>query len=416
MKTRQSLINLFQPAVIFLAGLLLTTAAVSQGQQVHDLTIGERFTINSKVLDEDRTMLVALPKGYNDSEARYPVLYVLDGEFFFYQAQASVQFLSECTYIRTHPMPQMLVVGIINVDRNRDYTPTHAPVQGNLRYPTSGGGAKFLDFLQSELIPLIDARYRTQPYRILSGWSFGGLFTVHTYLEHPESFSAYLAISPSLWWEQDSPVKRAKDLIADRKVDSRPLVVTLGAQEGGDMDRAVRQGFFPLFDSDQSAPLPFTPIEIAKREHYFSPYAAFFDGLPALFADWALPQERLSGGLESVKEFYQKLSTKVGYEVDIPESAYQALVGSLIAEGDDQAALKIAGLAVDRYPQSSRAHKTLGVTLMRTGDDSAARARLEQAIEVEKRLVEPDSERIMDIWLNLWVLDQRVNATESDND
>jgi hypothetical protein len=53
---------------------------------------------------------------------------------------------------------------------------------------------------------------------------------------------------------------------------------------------------------------------------------------------------------------------------------------------------------------------------MRTGDDSAARARLEQAIEVEKRLVEPDSERIMDIWLNLWVLDQRVNATESDND
>lgn len=414
MSIRHSLRTLFQLAIFILASLLHDAPAVSQDQKVQDLTIGDRFTVHSKVLDEDRTMLIALPKSYSDSKERYPVLYVLDGEFFFYQAMAAVQFLSECTYIRTHPIPEMLVVGIVNVDRNRDYTPTHAPVQGDLRYPTSGGAAKFLKFLQSELIPLINARYRTQPYSVLSGWSFGGLFTVHTYLENPEAFSAYLAISPSLWWEQDSLVERAKDIVADGNFDFRPLVITLGALEGGDIDRSVRRGLVPLFESDRSAAHVLTSVEIAARGHYFVPYQAIFDGLQALFKDWALPQERLSGGLESVQDFYRELSIKVGYEVETPESAYQALVGVLISKGDDQAALKIARLTVEMYPQSSRAHKTLGVMFRRIGDDVTARACFERAIEVEKQLAEPDSERIMDVRLWLWILDQTDNTTKSD--
>jgi predicted alpha/beta superfamily hydrolase len=415
MNARQYLMNFFRPAAYLLFVLLLTTPVVSQEQQAHDLTIGERFTVYSQVLDEDRTMLVALPKDYHDSEERYPVLYVLDGEFFFYQAHAAVQFLSECTYIRTHPIPRMIVVGIVNIDRNRDLTPTHAPVQGELRYPTSGGATKFLEFLQSELIPEIDAQYRTQPYRILSGWSFGGLFTINTYLENPGVFSAYLAISPSLWWEQDGIVKKAEDAIADENMGFKPLAVTLGTLEGGDMDRSVRRGFIPLFESGRLTAGAFTPIEIAERGHYYSPYQAFFDGLRALFEYWALPQERLGGGLESIQGFYQELSNKAGYAIKIPESSYQALVGSLISKRDNPAALEIARLTVKNYPRSSRAHRTLGDMLMRTGDNKTARAQFEHAIEVEKQLNEPDSERIMDAWLMLWLLDQRPNTADPDS-
>ncbi len=416
MNTNQSFVSLLWPAAFFLAGLLLPASAVSQAQQVHDLTIGEQFTVYSHVLSEDRTMLVALPKDYRDSEERYPVLYVLDGEFFFYQAQAAVQFLSECTYIRTHPIPQMIVVGIVNIDRNRDFTPTYAPVQGEFRFPTSGGATKFLEFLQSELIPQVDARYRTQPYRIISGWSLGGLFTINTYLENPGAFSAYLAISPSLWWDKDGIIEKARNAIASENMDFKPLVVTLGMLEGGDMDRSVRHGFVPLFESRQLTAGVFTAIEIADREHYYSPYEAFFDGLRALFVDWALPQERLEGGLESIKDFYQKLSAKAGYTIKIPESAYQALIGSLISKDNNPAALEIAQLLVKSYPQSSRAYRTLGVMLMRTGDNDGARARFEQAIAVEKQLNEPDSERIMDAWLMLWLLDQEAGTIDSNSD
>ena len=158
------------------------------------IVIGERITISSKILNEDRQILVRLPQDYEYSAKKFPVLYVLDGEFFFYQAIGAVQFLSECSYIYNNPIPEMIIVAIINIDRNRDYTPTYAPNQlGSLYYPTSGKADKFLEFLEKELIPEIDIRYRTQSFRALAGWSFGGLFTVHTFINNPELFSAYLA-------------------------------------------------------------------------------------------------------------------------------------------------------------------------------------------------------------------------------
>ena len=70
-------------------------------------------------------------------------------------------------------MPALIVVGIGNTDRTRDLTPSRAKVES---YPTSGGGDKFLEFIQSELIPEIEKRYRTAPYRIFAGHSFGVLW------------------------------------------------------------------------------------------------------------------------------------------------------------------------------------------------------------------------------------------------
>jgi enterochelin esterase-like enzyme len=83
MNANQSLMFPVRLAILVLVGLMLPALADSQGLRAHDLTIGERLTVRSKVLGEDRTMFVALPNGYHESGARYPVLYVLDGEFFF---------------------------------------------------------------------------------------------------------------------------------------------------------------------------------------------------------------------------------------------------------------------------------------------------------------------------------------------
>ena len=129
------------------------------------IVTGEKIEIYSKVLDENRKILISLPEGYDKSEEKYPVLYLLDGEFFFLQATSAVKYLSELGYIRNQPIPQLIVVGIVNVDRNRDYTPTYAPQQDNLEFPTSGGADKFLEFMISELLPYIESNYRTVPYK-----------------------------------------------------------------------------------------------------------------------------------------------------------------------------------------------------------------------------------------------------------
>ena len=132
-------------------------SVVGQNVKVENFVTIQKLTFHSDVLKEDRILLVRLPKGYLQTKQRYQVLYLLDAEFHFQQTAAAVEFLSECGYlVQNHMMPQVILVGIVNVDRNRDYTPTACPEQGTLHYPTSGKGERFMKFFEAELIPFID--------------------------------------------------------------------------------------------------------------------------------------------------------------------------------------------------------------------------------------------------------------------
>jgi hypothetical protein len=283
-------------------------------------------------------------------------------------------------------------------------------VQGQSRFPTSGEADKFIAFLESELIRLIDDRYRTHPYRILSGWSLGGLFTVHTFLERPDLFSAYLAISPSLWWDNGVIAQRADSLLGSGSVTGKPLVITLGAAEGSGMKGAVHGGFVSLFEQRSRDDYAVTYVEIPDEGHRHVPYKALFDGLRALYSDWVLPGQVLERGLDAVVGFYAELSARWGYEVEVPESAYHRLVRTLNGQGDQPGALAIANLAVERYPQSSWAHLRLGVLLQRTGELQSAWESCTKALQLERSYREPDSERLLAIGLRLQDLEQEMGG------
>jgi predicted alpha/beta superfamily hydrolase len=371
------------------------------------INVGERIALYSEVLDEEREIVVRLPEDYGRTSRRFPVLYTLDGEYFFLQTVAAVQFLSELGYQGgQHPIPQMVVVGIINVDRDRDYTPTHAPSQsqGRLSFPTSGGAGAFTDFLEQELLPFVEANYQVHPYRIITGWSLGGEFTVHTFLERPAVFSAYLAVSPSLWWDDSVTIRRARRLVGDSRVSRKPLVVTLGGLEGGDMDRAVRRNFVPLLRGRGSSDRDFTYIEIPDEGHTYVPYKAPYEGLKALFADWLVPSEVLAGGLPSVEAFYARLSAQYGYQVDVPLSAYRRLSTTI---PDVEAAMEAARLAVQHYPYSSEAHAGLGRLQQLNGELDAARESYTKALEFELASPNPYSERLRAFRRRLDALERR---------
>lgn len=359
--------------------------------QAEEWSGDQRLTFYSDGLGEQRRLYVHLPTGYDASNRSYPVLYVLDAEFFFEQATAAVRFLSETRYIRDHPMPEMLVVGIVNRDRNRDFTPTHAPEQGPLRFPTSGGGERFTDFLVGEVFPLIDSRYRTHPYRVVAGWSLGGLYAVDTWLRHPETFSAYLAISPSLWWDGDREV----DLLeSEERAGERPverLVVTLGADEGGDMDRTVRNGIRPLLDATPT----FEYLEVSGEGHAYVFHKAILDGLRAVYRSWTMPASVSEGGMAAVTAFYEALSDEYGYPVRIPEGAFRQVRLALVRIGEPGQALAVARRASTEYPASSTASAGLGWTLLQVGDSASARASYERAVQLEEAMPEPDSELLL---------------------
>src|SRR5687767_4566943 len=177
--------------------LLLTLALLTP---LPALASAEWLNVESKVFGNSRAVLVSLPDSYLTGSERYPVLYVTDGTTQTLHTINTIKALSD-----TGRMPEMIVVGIRHDDRIHELTPTRvaqATVDGELtRFPTSGGAARLRAFLETELIPWIEQHYRTEPYRILAGYSYGGMFALDTLFTNPKLFNSVIAISPIVWWD-----------------------------------------------------------------------------------------------------------------------------------------------------------------------------------------------------------------------
>jgi predicted alpha/beta superfamily hydrolase len=109
-------------------------------------------------------------------------------------------------YNGNRKIPEMIVVAIQNVNRNRDFTPDKIITT---RENDFGGGDRFLSFLEDELIPQLDQEYRTIPYRILYGHSLGGLLATHAYMKEKTLFNSFIAVDPSFGaWDADTMDKK----------------------------------------------------------------------------------------------------------------------------------------------------------------------------------------------------------------
>jgi predicted alpha/beta superfamily hydrolase len=189
------------------------------------------FTLGSKALGETRRINVSVPDGYDAAPAaRYPVLYVPDGglEEDFPHVADDVR-----AAVAAGEMRPMIVVGIENTERRRDMTPPTTVESDKAIAPRVGGSSAFRAFLKDELVPEIARRYRVGSERAIVGESLAGLFVVDTFFEAPGLFDTYVALSPSLWWNDQTLVKSAAE-----RLRSRPdLKAALYVASAGDDDR-----------------------------------------------------------------------------------------------------------------------------------------------------------------------------------
>ena len=170
--------------------------------------IGKTDSIYSKTLKEQRKFWIQLPANFSKKRT-YPVIYILDGETHL-QTVATVQ-----NYYSGGFTPEMILVGISNEQhRTRDLTISKIKTRQGGAYTQENGGAEnFTKFLKEELIPHIEGNYPVTNYRTLVGHSYGGLFTINTLIHHQELFTNYLAIDPSLDWDEQKLVKEAVILL-----------------------------------------------------------------------------------------------------------------------------------------------------------------------------------------------------------
>ena len=176
--------------------LLLIELNSAQSQDSESIIIGKKHTIHSNILDEEREYWISLPESYSNIEnsyKEYPILIVLDGNAHFKSISGMLDYMSS-GYNGNTRVPEMIVVAIQNVNRRRDFTPDKVVT---VRENDTGGGENFLSFLEDELIPELDQKYRTIPYRILFGHSLGGLLATHAYMKEETLFNAFIAVDPS---------------------------------------------------------------------------------------------------------------------------------------------------------------------------------------------------------------------------
>ena len=214
-------------AALLATGAILAAASPVEAQsEPTPIVIGQSYALPSAVLGATREINVWLPPGYAESGRSYPVLYLLDGgttwqDFHHISGLAQLGTVNGTTR-------DIILIGIASVDRRNELAlPTENP-ELIARYPTHGQSDRFRRFIADEVQPFVESRFRTNDETALMGESLAGLFVVETFLKEPQMFDAWVAVSPSLWWDGGRLVQQSGAHLRDHSNDARTLILTMG--------------------------------------------------------------------------------------------------------------------------------------------------------------------------------------------
>ena len=333
--------------VIWFFVLLSCSSLVAQNNKI---VIGEFQKIHSKVLDADKNIMVYLPAQYRATKTKYSVIYLLDGPDHFHHMTGILQFLSQ-----RGVMPDMIVIAISNFDRTHDLTPETDST--DILLATAGGADIFLQFLIDELMPYVQKKYRTDPYKILIGHSFGGLFAVHTMLNKPDAFDAYISISPSLWWNRWEEVKHAESFFRSHPSFKKSLYITLG-NEGPEMQDPMNS-FVSIMEKVAPHDFRWKYDYMSKEDHGTTVHRSIYDGLEWLYAGWAYPHASVKTGLVGLEQHYSRLSEKFGYPMEPSESIINTVGYELLANTQFAEAIKVFQYNITKNPESANVYDSL---------------------------------------------------------
>lgn len=387
--------------IIFYFLFILPVCSFGQvsSQNNNKISIGTIETIQSTILNEKREILVYVPtSGGVGSKTRYPVMYLLDGYSFFHSATGMTQYLSAIG-----KMPEMIVVAIVNTDRVRDLTPTHSILwsdggeDANF-LKNSGGGEKFISFIQKELIPYIDSTYNTEPYRMFVGHSLGGLTVINTLINHPTLFNSYVAIDPSLWWDKQFLIKRAEQVLGQNDYTGRSLFfaaanikekgmnVEAKDENNDNVPASDKLLFQEILKKSKNPTLTWHWKFYPEDNHSSVPLIAEYDALRYIFKKYELDKEFSDTTItvEYIKDHYRTLSTMLQYTLLPAQSTINQLGYNLMASKHYDKAYSFFKMNIDNYPASSNAYDSMGDFYVEKNDRKKAIESFEKALSLKE--------------------------------
>lgn len=348
--------------------LVLLLFPIARAAHADSLTVGQSFIIHSSVLDEDRTYHVALPESYRwETGRRYPVLVVLDGESQFLHTAVSAGFLA-----KNGDIPEMIVVGIVSSVRIRDYTQS----DWSTAWVGGGGAENFKRFLSTELLPEIDRTYRTDGFRVLSGHSAAGQFVLYCLSAEPSLFRAYLALSPSLDWDNNLPQRSLEQSFRSTPAMEAFLYVA----RSDDFGQALADFEHLVATLEGSAPhgLRWSSQAFPDETHSSMSLRATIDALRSLYAGYRFHNDMIEKGFAYAEHHFQEVSETVGWHLPVPEEVVNSFGYAALDEGKVQEAIALFRRNVQEHPNSPNAYDS-------QADGFAEAGMLREAVEAANK-------------------------------
>jgi predicted alpha/beta superfamily hydrolase len=360
----------FGLSFVFLLTVLLSTPLAFSQPSGTDIVIGKRIS----------------PAAYETSEVKYPVLYDLNGFAYFTYGAGTVELLS-----RNVEMPEMIVVGLPNLQNG--YVP--APYEERGAEPTAADLS--LKFFSEELIPFIDANYRTAGFNILSGHSVAGLFTAYALFTRPDLFSAGIASSP--WFQVNNQywLKQIDKMFQAESLADKYLFMTVGKKEQ-DLTISTYTELEKWMKSKDLKGLIWRSEWLDNVDHSSMLGKSLYDGLLFIFDGWKIPFDVvISGDVSAIEEHANKMKARFGGRLvfDIPENLLNQVGYQLLNRKTYDRAINIFTLNLKLHPNSPNTYDSLAEGYLTMGDKEKAIKYYELAIQknpgktdYEKRLLQ----------------------------
>lgn len=256
----------------------------SEGEPI---VVGSVHRIRSSVYGNEQTITVRLPRGYSEKpDKTYPVLFSVDGgpdQDFELLAGIAAEAEFSTSF------EPFILIGVKTEDRYSQLTPDMSRLSleklkqnfGDRMKP--GGASKFRSYLERDVIPWATGRYRTRR-KILTAASLGGLFVLDTFLKRPEMFDDYIALTPSVWWDDGRIVDDAARDLASHGPSDRRIYLTMGDEGVGNRTGAWLDTLVKAFGTNAPAGLKWAFVDRSgSEEHRTMALVSWLDAMRTLY-------------------------------------------------------------------------------------------------------------------------------------
>jgi len=349
------MLKILKTYLLMTACITLPATASNVVEEIRTIGEASRIHIDSKVLQENRNLLVHLPDNYTQTNKRYPVLYLLDGERHFNHAIIATQILQE-----QQRVPELIIVAITN---------TGAWGSDNSRQRDLGiKKERFTQYIENEVMSYVNNNYRTTGLNTLFGHSLAGYFSASLLATQPELFKNYIAASPVI---QDEELDIYKNILSNSKAKNtaeKSLYLSLASEDEA-RRKAVTDAinnFVQLLTEQPPEKLNWHYEFFDNQTHGSIYFPTFFPGMTYVFKSYQAPhfsnykQYSDFGGMQGLKAHYKKRAEIYGLDNNIPENTLLNLASMLFNEEKTEAALNLYQKLTNDFPESARSFSGLG--------------------------------------------------------